>query len=250
MEEPTKEQTTEPTIEKSATSPQLSVPAAIVVAGLIIAGAILISNGSGIPGSQTQRAGTGLPTQPPGSPQLGNGNAPTVDVSGDDDPSKGDVNAPVVMIEFSDFQCPFCKRFYDETLSQVEEKYIKTGKVRLVFRDFPLAFHENAAKAAEAAECADEQGKFWEIHDTIFENQAAITVPDLKRYAGTLGLNTSQFDSCLDSGKYAEEVKKDFDEGTAAGVSGTPSFFINGKLLVGAQPFSAFEQIIEAELQK
>ena len=173
-----------------------------------------------------------------------------VEVGADDDPVKGMKNAPVTIIEFSDFQCPFCERFFTQTLPLIEKNYIQTGKVRLVYRDFPLGFHENAEKAAEAAECADEQGKFWEYHDKIFANQNAIGVSNLKQYAETLGLNMEKFNSCLDSGKMASEVKEDLKDGTKYGVTGTPSFFINGINLVGAQPYSVFEQIIKQEIEK
>ena len=168
--------------------------------------------------------------------------------SADDDPVEGAKNAPVTIIEFSDFQCPFCERFYTQTLPQIENEYIKTGKAKLVYRDFPLSFHENAQKAAEAGECADEQGKFWVMHDMIFENQASLSVADLKKYAGRVGLDQAKFDSCLDSSKYAAEVQKDQTDGQAAGVTGTPGFVINGRLIVGAQPFSAFKQAIDAAL--
>jgi protein-disulfide isomerase len=190
---------------------------------------------------------------PSPSPSAGNqptGPAPKVDVSADDDPAKGDKNAPVTIIEFSDFECPFCGRWFTQTYPQLKSEYIDTGKVRLVYRDFPLGFHPNAQKAAEAAECADEQGKFWEMHDKIFANQQAIAVANLKQYAKDLGLDSSKFDSCLDSDKYASEVQKDYQDGTAAGVSGTPSFFINGQLVVGAQPYSVFKQAIDAELNQ
>lgn len=173
-----------------------------------------------------------------------------VQVSADDDPVMGSKDAPVTMIEFSDFQCPYCERFYSQTLPQLEENYIKTGKVRLVFRDFPLSFHQYAQKAAEASECANEQGKFWEYHNKLYENQAALDVDSLKKYAKDLGLDSSKFDQCLDSGKMASEVQKDFTDGQSYGVSGTPSFFINGIELVGAQPYSAFQQLIEQELNK
>jgi protein-disulfide isomerase len=172
-----------------------------------------------------------------------------VDVSVDDDPVKGEKNAPVTIIEFSDFQCPFCGRFFLEALPQIEEKYIKTGKARLVYRDFPLSsLHPMAQKAAEASECADEQGKFWEMHDKIFQNQGTLSLSNLKQWATDLKLDTKRFNTCLDSSKYASEVQKDFNDGQAAGVSGTPSFFINGQLLVGAQPFSSFQAAIESEL--
>jgi len=170
--------------------------------------------------------------------------------SSDDDPVKGDSNAPVTIIEFSDFECPFCARFFTDTLPQIQAKYIDTGKVKFVYRDFPLSIHDNAQKAAEAAECAYDQGKFWEYHDLLFENQRSLTITSLKSYASQLSLDQSTFDSCLDSGKNAQEVKDDFQAGVNAGVSGTPAFFVNGVSLSGAQPFSAFEQVIEAELAK
>ena len=173
-----------------------------------------------------------------------------IKVSADDDPAKGLKNAPVTIIEFSDFQCPYCARFFEQTLPLLEKNYIATGKARIVYRDFPLGFHENAEKAAEAAECADEQGKFWEYHDKIFENQDAIGVSNLKQYAETLGLNMEKFNGCLDSGKMASEVKEDLKDGTKYGVTGTPSFFINGINIVGAQPYSVFEQIIKQEIEK
>ena len=179
---------------------------------------------------------------------------PIVDASEDDDPSTGDENAPVTIIEFSDFQCPFCQRFYQQTLPLIEENYVKTGKVRIVFRDFPLGFHQNAQKSAEAAECADDQGKFWQYHDLLFEKGSGdgtgLAVVDLKKYAQQLGLNVAMFNNCLDSGKYANEVAKDLADGTSYGVSGTPAFFVNGNFIEGAQPYSAFQEVIDAELAK
>ena len=166
----------------------------------------------------------------------------------DDDTIKGDKDAPVTIVEFSDFECPFCARFYSQTLNQINEKYIKTGKVKFVYRDFPLGFHPNAQKAAEATECADDQGKFWEMHDKLFELGVKGGVSSFKEFAVDLGLDATKFNDCLDSGKYVSEVKKDMADGSAAGISGTPGFIINGKLISGAQPFSVFEQIIEAEL--
>ncbi len=185
------------------------------------------------------------PSQP-SKPQAPTG---TVEVSADDDASKGSDNAPVVMIEFSDFECPFCTRFWRDTLPQIEKEYIDTGKVKFVYRDYPLGFHQNAQKAAEAAECADDQGKFWEYHDKLFET-GALSVTSLKQHVVDLGLDTEKFDDCLDSGKYTSEVQKDFQDGQAAGVTGTPAFFINGQKITGAQPFSAFKQVIDTELSK
>ncbi|MBT4191866.1 MAG: DsbA family protein [Candidatus Diapherotrites archaeon] len=168
----------------------------------------------------------------------------------DDDAVKGSLDAPITIVEFSDFECSFCETFFSQTLSDLETKYIDTGKVRFIYRDFPLEFHTNAQKAAEAAECAGEQGKYYEMHDKIFENQNAIGVNNLKTYAKQIGLDEGEFDVCLDSGAMAQEVAKDFSDGQKLGVSGTPTFFVNGTKLVGAQPLSAFEQIIEAELAK
>ena len=183
------------------------------------------------------------PAQLPGTIQ-------PVQVSVDDDAVEGSKDAPVTIVEFSDFQCPFCGRFYQETLPQLRENYVKTGKVKIVYRDFPLPFHENAQKAAEASECAHEQGKFWQMHDMMFSHQDAITVANLKQYAKSLGLDTTKFNQCLDSGKYASEVQKDETDGSAYGVGGTPTFFINGQQLVGAQPYQAFQQAIDAALAK
>src|SRR3989344_1230452 len=173
-----------------------------------------------------------------------------IEVSVDDDAFIGEENAPVTIVEFSDYQCPFCERFYLQTLDQLKKEYIDTGKVKLVYRDFPLDFHPNAQKAAEAAECAGEQNKYFQMHDKLFENQVALDTDDLKKYAKDIGLNTAQFNTCLDTGKMASEVESDYQEGVNYGVSGTPAFFINGKLIEGAQPFSVFKQAIDAELNK
>ena len=168
----------------------------------------------------------------------------------DDDPFLGKKNAPVTLIEFTDYQCPFCKRHFTNTFDQIKKEYIDTGKVKYVVRDYPLGFHNNAQKAAEATECADDQGKFWEMHDKLFENQHALDIASLKQNAVDLGLNTGEFNDCLDSGKHEAEVKKDFADGSAAGITGTPGFFVNDKKLSGAQPFASFKAIIDAELSK
>ncbi len=176
--------------------------------------------------------------------------AEKIEVSADDDAFLGKEDAPITIVEFSDFQCPFCSRFDEDTLPELKEKYIDTGKVKFVYRDYPLEFHQYAQKAAEASECADEQGKYWEYHDILFKNQDKLTVDDLKKYTAELKLDTTKFNECLDSSKYKEEVEKDFNDGQSYGVSGTPAFFVNGILISGAQPFSAFEEIIEQELNK
>ena len=188
------------------------------------------------------------PTQP--TPATPPGEQTNVDVRDliDDDAVKGDANAPVTIIEFSDYECPFCARFVRDTLGLIDEQYIKTGKVKLVFRDFPLSFHAQAQKSAEAAECAGEQGKYFEMHDILFEKGVNGGVSSFKQYAKDIGLNSATFDTCLDSGSMAQEVQKDMRDGQAAGITGTPGFIINGQKVSGAQPFSVFQQIIEAEL--
>lgn len=169
----------------------------------------------------------------------------SVTTTGAQDPFFGPENAEVTIVEYSDFQCPYCTRVVP-TINQIKEKY--GDRVKIVFKDFPLSSHPYAQKAAEAAQCAHEQGRFWEYHDTLFANQGSLGIASLKQYASGLGLDTEQFNSCLNSGKYAAEVQEDFSDGRAAGVSGTPTFFINGKKLVGAQPFSVFESAILDEL--
>lgn len=162
-------------------------------------------------------------------------------------PSRGPEGAKITIVEFSDFECPYCGKA-EESVTQVMEKY--AGKVRIVFRHFPLSFHPNAPKAAEASMCANDQGKFWEMHKVLFANRTALTVEDLKKHAATVGLDQAKFNECLDGNKMKALVEGDTKAGGEAGVSGTPAFFINGKLLSGAQPFSEFEKVIEAELKK
>ncbi len=166
----------------------------------------------------------------------------------DDDAVKGDADAPVTIVEWSDFECSFCTRFYSQTLPLIEQNYINTGKVKLIYRDYPLPFHSNAQKAAEAAECAGEQDKFWEMHDMLFDKGVSGGVTAFKQFATDLELNTQAFNDCLDSGEMASEVQKDMSAGQAAGVRGTPGFLINGELISGAQPYAVFEQAIEAAL--
>jgi len=188
--------------------------------------------------------------QPPAQPE--EKPAPTIDTEKlmDDDAVKGDKDAPVTIIEFSDYECPFCARFYSQTYLQIKSQYIDTGKVKLVFRDFPLSFHRQAQKAAEAAECAGDQGRYYDMHDKLFEEGVKGGVPTFRSYAKDLGLDTEEFNKCLDSGKHASEVRKDMADGSAAGIRGTPGFIINGQVVSGAQPFNVFKQIIDAELAK
>ena len=162
-------------------------------------------------------------------------------------PTKGPATAPVTIVEFSDFQCPFCGRL-TPTLKQVEQKY--GDKVRLVFRQYPLPFHQYAQKAAEASLCAADQGKFWEMHDALFANQQALAVEQLKAKAAELGLNAEQFNSCLDSGKTAAAIQADMKEGSSVGVNGTPAMFINGRFINGAVPLEQITSVIDDELRR
>jgi len=167
----------------------------------------------------------------------------------------------ITIVEFSDFQCPFCTRFHAQTWPQLEENYISTRKVNFVYRDFPItSIHSNAMSTALAGEYADDQEKFWEIHDMIFENQRTwqgleITksVSLLKQYTSEIGLNAKEFVSCMDSGKYLDEIRNDLDKGRAYSVTGTSGFFIGNEeigftKLIGFQPFSSFQKIIEQQL--
>lgn len=160
--------------------------------------------------------------------------------------STGPDNAKVTLIEVSDFQCPYCQR-HVATMDQIMKDY--AGKVKRVWINFPLtSIHPYAMKAAEAGECAGEQGKFWEMHDKIFTNQSAITEDDLKGYAQDLGLNTTKFNSCLDDGKYTSKIQQQMAAAQAAGVTGTPGTFVNGELVKGAYPFDTFKQLIDTAL--
>jgi protein-disulfide isomerase len=162
-------------------------------------------------------------------------------------PAKGPASAPVTIVEFSDFQCPFCSRL-TPTIAEVEKKY--GDKVRLVFRQFPLSFHQNAEKAAEASLCALDQGKFWEMHDAMFANQNALEVPQLKAKAAELGMNADTFNKCVDSGAKAAAVQADQKAGSAAGVSGTPAMFVNGRFINGAVPLEQITTVIDDELRR
>ena len=160
----------------------------------------------------------------------------------------GPKDAPVAIVEFSDFQCPFCRTAV-ATLKQLMAEYKE--KVKLVFRDFPLAdIHPLAPKTHEAARCAAEQGKFWEYHDLLFERAPNLAPAELKQYAGELKLDGASFAKCLDSGKYRQAVAGDVAEGARLGASGTPTFFINGRIVVGAQPIATFQKLIDSELAK
>lgn len=186
-------------------------------------------------------------------------------VSIDDDPVLGDKNAKVTLIDFTDYECPFCKRYYDETFSQIKRDYIDTGKMKYVVRDLPLSFHANAHKEAQAAECAREQGgdeAYFKYHDEIFKrttsNGTGLALTELSVITNDIGLDGSALQSCLDSDKYKAEVDKDLADAAAVGATGTPTFFIGksssdgvitGTKIVGAQPYSAFQAEIDKQLK-
>ena len=173
---------------------------------------------------------------------------------------KGDKNAKLTLVEFTDFQCPFCARHLKDTMPQIENDYIKTGKVRYVMRDFPLeSIHPQAFKGHEAANCAAEQNKYWEMHEKLFANQRAMTPKDVTGYAETMGMDMSKFQSCFDGGKYTAKVRKDLNDAQKYGATGTPTFFIGltdpkgseikaVRKIVGAQSFAAFKDAFDTLL--
>ncbi len=166
--------------------------------------------------------------------------AATLHIATADDPSKGGIDAKIVIVEFSDFQCPYCF----QSFPVVRELISAYGdQIKFIYRDFPLK--NNSQKAAEAGECAHEQGKFWEMHDKLFINQNDLSVLALKRYASELGLDESSFNECLDSGRYVTEVQEDLSDGLLAGVDGTPTFFINDYEFQGSVTVDAFKMIID-----
>jgi len=245
--------------EKEKSSPYV-IPAALVLAALIIGGVLFFKspehNESGAPNNKSD--------------------IKTAEIKIEDAKwALGDPSASIVIFEFSDFQCPFCKQFFDEAYPMLKENYIKTGKALLVFENFPLIqIHSNAEKAAEATYCAGESDKFWQMHDKIFSAQNNLSIDNLKNLAKGLNLDEA-FDSCLDSGKYEADIKKDLELGKSLGIDGTPTFFIgkspikvkytkdasgrtkyiydadiNGQALMGSAPFEVFQKVIDEELAK
>jgi protein-disulfide isomerase len=164
----------------------------------------------------------------------------------------------VTIIEFGDYQCPLCRAFWRDTLPRIKKEYVDTGRVRIVFRDFPIQdVHPEATVTAMAAECAEDQGKYWEFHDKVFREQdrrgrdiIRYSARDVRRWATEIGLEAAAFNECLDSERHKAEVQKDYKDGADVGMNGTPVFFINGRALVGAHPFATFQKIIEEELRK
>lgn len=215
----------------------LSVPISIVVAGLLIAGAVWFRGTGNI--DTTAQIGV-----KPIKVELGNL------------PILGDEKAKITIIEFADYQCPFCESFFSQVEPILRDQYIKKGQVKIQWRDFAFLGPESFW-ASEAARCANDQGKFWQYHDLLFnrqkgENEGAFSKENLKKFASELGLNTQEFDACLDTGKYTQAVKDDSDYGRSVGVTGTPGTFINGEQVVGvnrADPFTQFKTVIDKYLK-
>jgi protein-disulfide isomerase len=175
----------------------------------------------------------------------------------DDDPGIGDANARVTIIEFGDYQCPSCRMFWDEVEPRLKKDYVDTGKVRFVFRDFPIVqIHPDSIMAAMAADCANDQGKYWQYHDKVFHEQlkgegglVRFKAADLKKWGKDIGLDAAKFNACVDSERYRDEVLKDKADGDAVGIQGTPTFFINGHVIGGAQPYPVFKKLIDELLK-
>lgn len=248
----------------------ISTPLAILLGSVVISVAILISGGiiklKGLEGtkpletiaSPLPQAST-LPTQP-------EEDSGPVKVSLDDDSTLGDKNAALTMVEFSDYECPFCKRYFDQTFPQIKKDYVDSGKLKIIFRDLPLSFHDPMATTeAIAANCAKEQegdSVYFKFHDLIFKNTTSngngLSKDDLYKFAADLNLNSANFKICLDTEKYKDEVEKDLADATNYGANGTPTFFIGkstssgtieGTKLIGAQPYSSFKSVIDSLLK-
>lgn len=208
--------------------------------GYLFAKVQYLQKGAAVPAPVAQQPQT--PPAPQGKVDIKNGHLPAL----------GNSDAKVTIVEFADYQCPFCERLFNDAIASIKKDYIDTGKVKLYFRNYAFLGQESTW-SAEASECANEQNKFWDYHDYLFnhqgaENSGAFSKDNLKKFAADLGLDTNSFNNCLDTDKYKSLVDQDLKEGQQAGVNGTPATFVNGNMLVGAQPYSAFKQLIDKEL--
>lgn len=226
--------------------------AALLFLSLVLHGVtiMMILQGGVALGDTTQTAPSPAPTAPGAQP----GQGETAEVSIEGRPMKGDVNAPVTLVEFSDFECSFCQRLYRDTLPQIESNYVDTGDVLFVYRHFQL-FGDRSIPAMVAAECAFQIGgneAFWPVHDAIFEAPSPRSNDQFRGFVEATGIDMAAWDTCFNNAQGTAEVRaiiqNDVDDGRAAGVSGTPTLFVNGNRIVGAQPFSAFQAAIEAEI--
>ncbi len=257
----------------------LYLPVSILFAAIILSASIFVA-GSGVGNSLSELSKTISGIRGGTAPPQGSGNAGNVAAAPQPNPQpaqqtteikgllqgaaavQGKQDAPIVIIEYSDYQCPFCRKWFNDSKAQLDKEYIETGKVLFVYKDFPLNFHPMAPVYSEAARCAGDQQKYWEMHDKIFTEQAKfgqgtisnLTKEDVKKWGQDLGLNSSQFNTCLDTGKYTSAVQANFNEGSSIGVTGTPSFVIGkadgtGQLIVGAQPYSVLKSAIDGLLK-
>jgi protein-disulfide isomerase len=261
------------TLKRSYFNIMVVVAIAALMVSSFFGGYILSAKTSGLGGTNTivqqggeqqqQPSSAAAPSPPPTTAPAGEQQPPappkvqSVSIE-DGDPIKGKPDAPITMVEFADFQCPFCARYAIDTFPQIEKEYISSGKVKYVYKDFPLDFHPNAKPAAVAAECANEQGKFWEYHGVLFKNQTTWENQDanstaattFKNYAADLGLNTADFNTCFDAKEPQAKIDKDTQVGSQYGVTGTPTFYVGNEKagytqLVGAQPFTTFKTTID-----
>jgi protein-disulfide isomerase len=192
------------------------------------------------------------------APRRGPARPVTAKVPTKGSPSLGNPKAPITLVEFTDYQCPFCRRFYINTLPAIKKQYIDTGKVRLILRDLPLGFHSKARPAAKAAHCAREQGKFWEMHDALFEGGGKLNKKDFVRYAEKIGVDGFPFQECMASDRHKESIDRDIADAGKASITGTPGFVlgktteneIEGPFISGAQPFASFKRQIDSLLSK
>ncbi len=237
--------------EKSRQSNSFMLSASILIAGVLIAGSVIYSAGKSTGGSAPQQVAVGN-NQPTPSANL----AEALKIGGRD-VILGDQNAPVTLIEYGDYQCPFCGRMFSQVEPQLRDEYIKIGKVKMVFRNFQFLGQEST-NAGAAAECAKDQGKFWAYHDELYkaeiadgkENSGNLNRTLFVSLAGKAGLDVNAFTSCYDGNKHVSQVQKDRDAASAIGVNSTPTSYINGQLVQGAQPYSVFKSVIDIALQK
>lgn len=230
------------------------LPASILIAAVLISGSIIYLVKSGaVGGGRPQAADNNVP-QDQGGGAGGAAAQPTGDVTklGERDVIMGDPNAPVTVVEYADFQCPFCGRFFTDAGAKIRDQYVKTGKVKMVYRDFAFLGPESVA-SAEAAECAKDQGKFWSYHDALYtaeiadgqEGNGNLNKTLFMKLAGNVGLDTAKFGACIDSNKYANVVSKSVSDAQALGVNSTPTIFVGQQKILGAQPFSVFQAAID-----
>lgn len=197
--------------------------------------------------AQVQAQPQGNPASPTQNQQPETEQIVRYDVPVDDDPFYGPENAPITIIEFSDFECPYCRKWHVEVFQRLLDTY--QGQIKFVYRDFPLtSIHPNAFPAAEAANCAGEQGVYWPYHNMLFSMELGLSTESYQQYAQELGINVETFNACMAEGKYKAEIQADFEYAAQLGVRSTPTFFINGIAVVGAQSFEVFQQVIEKEL--